>query len=90
MPLFVLSADILTIVLVHFCCTVSCCFTFLFFLLQRAVGFSYAFDVKNTDFTKKYTKHVQSPNKSANYLRARVANDTVLPYVCNVDFNRNS
>ena len=63
---------------------------FCFFFLQRAVGFSYAFAVKNTDFTKKYTMYVQSPKASANYLRALFANDTVLPYVCNVDFNRNS
>jgi len=45
---------------------------------------------KNTDFTKKYTMYVQSPKASANYLRALFANDTVLTYVCNVDFNRNS
>ena len=58
MPLFFLSADILALVVVHFCCTVSCCFTFLFFFLQRAVGFSFAFSEKNTDFTEKYKKHV--------------------------------
>ena len=82
------SADIFAIVVVHFCCTVSCCFTFLLFFLQRAVGFSYVFAEKHTDFTKKYTMYVQSPKASANYLRALFANDTVLPYVCNVDFNR--
>ena len=56
MPLFKTSANILALVVVHFCCTVSCCFTFLFLFLQRAVDFSYLFSEKNNDFTKKYKK----------------------------------
>ena len=85
------SADIFAIVVVHFCCTVSCCFTF-FVLLSCNVQsvFHMRSLKKNTDFAKKYTMYVQSPKASANYLRALFANDTVLPYVCNVDFNRNS